>query len=72
MSTRREAEAVQVRTGDHDRIIRKGKQLTAHDVDHGSADRVVRDEEAGVDRRRVVLLDAARYERGEQEVPICV
>lgn len=40
-------------------------------MDHGSANRVVRDEKAGVDRRRVVLLDAARYERGEQEVPIC-
>jgi len=60
-----------VRTGDYNCIARKGEQLIAHGVDHGSAHRVVRDEEACVDRRRVVLLDAARYQRGEQEVPIC-
>lgn len=69
--SRRHAKKKKVHTGDHDRIIRKGEHLTAHDVDHGGADRVVRDEEAGVDRRRVVLLDAARYERDEQEVSIC-
>ena len=44
--------------------------MTAHDMDHGSAHRAVRNEMAGVDRRRVVLLHAARYQRGKQEVPI--
>ena len=60
-----------VRTGDYNCMVRKGEQLIAHGVDHGSAYRVVRDEETSVDRRRVVLLDATRYQRDKQEVPIC-
>ena len=38
-----------VRTGDYNCIVRKGKQLIAHGVNHGSAHRVVRDEETSVD-----------------------
>ena len=60
-----------VRTGDNNCIVRKGEQLIARDVDHSSAHRIVRNEEAGVDQRHVVLLNAVRYQRGKQEVPIC-
>ena len=63
---RREA----VHTGGDDRIARERIELSTHDAEHRATHGIVRHEEAGVNRGRVVL-DPTGHQRDQNEVAIC-
>jgi hypothetical protein len=56
-------------TSKDDHVARVRLELLAHGTEHHAPHRVVRDEEARVDVR-LVVFDAARHERCEDEVAV--
>jgi hypothetical protein len=59
-SEKRKKKNTKIGTCNYDGIVRESEQLTTHDVYHHGAHRAVQDEEVGINRCRIVILDPTR------------